>query len=277
MFVFKDWEFLCRNLKNNNIYSISASNVLERKQGKSFCILKHDVETNPRKALKLALIENKYGHCGSYYVQAYLLNKKENIKILKQIASLGHEVTYHLDVMDHCKGDIVQAEKEFLNIISQFKGYGFQIKTVCQHGNPLMTRIGYHGNRDFFRNEQISIRYNQITEIMVNFRERCYDKNYIYISDAGYGWKIISSPEDDDIPEKRIPNISIGNLDNVLSYIKSKSVIISTHPHRWCDSTMQAICHDAVFFSVRKIAKLMIRIPIIRDIMKKNYHFAKKI
>lgn len=61
--------------------------------------MKHDVETNPIKALKLAFIENKYSLVGTYYIQANLLNSDKNVAVLKRIQKLGHEVTYHHDVM----------------------------------------------------------------------------------------------------------------------------------------------------------------------------------
>ena len=113
IFVYKQWDIFCRNLKDNGFISISASAVLKRKDGKSFLVLKHDVETSLSKALILAQIENKYSHHGSYYIHGSLLNNKENIGIMKHIQKLGHEVSYHHDVMDSNGGDINKAKAEF--------------------------------------------------------------------------------------------------------------------------------------------------------------------
>ena len=55
---------------------------------KRYIVLKHDVETNVSRALQLAKIEHKYGHNGSYYVQAYLMDDKKNIAMLKQMKAM---------------------------------------------------------------------------------------------------------------------------------------------------------------------------------------------
>ena len=154
---------------------------------KNFLILKHDVETNPQKALALAKIENRYGHCGVYYVQAYLLKDSNNVEILKKISELGHEVSYHHDVMDSNSGDLAKAMDEFESNRCIFEKYGFSINTVCQHGNPVVERNGYTSNRDFFRNETVRKKYGEIAEIMVNYREKV-NADFKYISDAGYGY-----------------------------------------------------------------------------------------
>ncbi len=51
----------------------------------NYVVLKHDVETNVPKAYRLAAIEKKYGHRGSYYVQAYLLHDAANIRLLQEM------------------------------------------------------------------------------------------------------------------------------------------------------------------------------------------------
>ena len=186
MFVYKNWNGFCKKLNEEGFNSICAKTLLEEETQQPFIILKHDVETNPSKALKLAKIENKYSHRGTYYVQAYLLKNEKNIKILKEIEKLGHEVSYHHDVMDSNKGDISKAQVEFQSNLDLFESNGFYIKTVCQHGNPIIERKGYFSNRDFFRNEAMRKKYEKISEIMVNFKSQA-KINYKYISDAGYG------------------------------------------------------------------------------------------
>ncbi len=277
MFIYKQWDDFCRKLKSNGFISISASTALEKKENKPFLVLKHDVETNPSKALKLAQIESKYSHKGSYYVQAYLLNNRKNLEILKQIQKLGHEVSYHYDVMDSNKGDINKALKEFQKNIELFEGNGFSVQTVCQHGNPTIARSGYSSNRDFFRNTNIAQLYKHIAEIMVNFKGRV-NNNYKYISDAGYGWKVIFDPENNDIVENEDKNIILHNLDSIINFIKSENcVIISTHPHRWYSNTVIAYTKYINFQFIKTVAKYMLKIPFISKFIDKFYFLAKKI
>ena len=186
-FIYKEWDNICRELYRNGYISNTAESIINRSMifQDQFITLKHDVETNPKKALELARIESNYGHKGSYYIQVYLLYRKRNLSILKEIQKLGHEVSYHHDVMDYSKGNIEDANKIFSENLKLFQNNGFPIKTICQHGNPMVKRVGYTSNRDFFRNDNIRSKYKDIFDIMVNYRDNI-NENYKYISDAGY-------------------------------------------------------------------------------------------
>ncbi len=276
MFVYKKWEAFCKMLSENKIHSITACDALKNKE-KKFLILKHDVETNPQKALVMAKIENKYGHHGVYYVQAYLLDNKENIEILKKIKELGHEVSYHHDVMDSNLGDLKKALEEFEKNKDIFEKNGFSINTVCQHGNPVAKREGYTSNRDFFRCEIVKEKFSEIAEIMVDYREKT-DVDFKYISDAGYGWKIIYDPETNDIIDSSDKDTKLENLDRVLDFvINEDAVILSTHPHRWNSNPFKAVTKTVMFKAIRITARILRKIPLVNKIMSKFYFLAKKI
>lgn len=275
MFIYSQWELFCKELDKRGIRSVTAASLLESRTYEPFLVLKHDVETNSRKALELAKIENKYAQKGSYYVQGYLLNDQKNISILKEIQSLGHEVSYHHDVMDSNKGNIFSAKKEFEKYLSLFNKNGFQIKTVCQHGNPIVERVGYTSNRDFFRDANISEFFDDISELMVNFRSRI-NVDYSYISDAGYGWKIIYDSENNDILDTSDKDISLFDLTNVANYVEeNQNIIISTHPHRWHSSRIKAKIKDVIFKVIKTIARVLIKVPFLKKIMGKFYFIAK--
>jgi hypothetical protein len=278
MFLYKQWEIFCRELNNNGIHSVTAASLLNENVNKEeFLVLKHDVETNPSKALRLAEIENRYFHKGSYYVQAYLLHDEKNIEVLKKIRDLGHEVSYHHDVMDSNKGNMEKARLEFLRYKELFEQNGFTISTVCQHGNPVIERQGYTSNRDFFRDNGIQNEFSSVAEIMVNYKDKL-KVNYKYISDAGYGWKVIFDPENNDIYDSNDKNIPINDLKDVITYLKkNRCVIISTHPHRWHSNKYNALLKDSIFKIIKNIAKLLLKIPGMKKVMGKFYFLAKKI
>lgn len=277
MFIYNQWESFCKKLDNAGINSITAASLLDKNCDESFLVLKHDVETDPRKALELAKIENRYNHKGSYYVQGYLLKNKNNISILKEIQTLGHEVSYHHDVMDSNKGDLNKAKKEFEDYIKLFKDNEFVVKTVCQHGNPIVERSGYNSNRDFFRDLGIRNYFEDITEIMVSFKDKT-KTDYKYISDAGYGWKVIYDPENNDIIDSSSKDIALNDLESVIKYIQSnENIILSTHPHRWNESLFKAKAKNLLFVIIKRIAKMLFKIPIFKKVMSRYYYLAKKI
>lgn len=272
IFVYKHWENFCKNLKDLNILSVSAESVQEKK----YLVLKHDVETKVENALKMAEIENKYGHKGSYYVQAYLLKNSKNIDMLKKIQDMGHEVSYHYDVMDSCKGDIAAADAEFSKNLKLFNDNGFTIKTVCQHGNPVVERVGYTSNRDFFRNNEIKQKYPNIFDIMVDFKQG-YNTDYTYFSDAGRKFKLIFDPVNNDIVNSNDKNIPFDTLNELIPYLEKDNCIISTHPHRWVKSGFKYIVKTSIFKVIKFIAKIMMKIPFLKKFMSRYYYLAKKI
>ncbi len=271
IFTFSKWEEFCKNLSDKSIYSICACDVGKEK----YLVLKHDVETNVQNALKMAVIENKYGHKGSYYVQAYLLKETKNIEMLKEIQALGHEVSYHYDVLDSCKGDVEKADIEFFENKRMFEENGFKIKTVCQHGNPIVERVGYTSNRDFFRNEKIRNKYSEISDIMVNFKEM-YNTEYTYYSDAGRKFKMIFDPINNDVVNSDDKNIVYSDLNSLLDGIAGNS-IISTHPHRWMNSAFKYVIKTVIFKVIKFVAKILVKIPLFKKIMSRYFYLAKKI
>lgn len=278
IFVYKNWDNFCKKLFQNNMISIPANEYLKSPaEGKRF-ILKHDVETDVFKACRLAEIEQKYGHRGSYYVQAYLLDNEKNILLLKQMKDMGHEITYHYDVLDSNKGDMEKALEEFESNVGKFEKHGFEIVTVCQHGNPVIERIGYNSNRDFFRSDKVQKTYSHITDIMVDFPDKT-GTEYDYYSDAGRKFKLIFDPINNDIVNSDEKNTEFKNLDAVFDAIRAteKNFIISTHPHRWTESALEYILKMVAFKVVKAVAKMFMKIPGVKKIMSKYYYLAKKI
>lgn len=278
VFTYRKWEEFCSQLACMNVHSIRAIDVLHEKFTAPYLVLKHDVETNVSKALKTARIEHKHGHKGSYYVQAYLMKNSRNIKMLKVIRALGHEVSYHYDVMDSTKGNIDKALAEFEKNKSIFEKYGFPIITVCQHGNPIAERVGYTSNRDFMRNKRVRELYPSICDIMVNFKEAA-KTDYKYYSDAGRRFQLIFDPLNNDIVDSEVQNIPYDNLDELLkkANLISENTVISIHPHRWTRFAIVYRFKACVFKIAKGIAKILIKIPGLKKVMSRYYYLAKKI
>ena len=70
IFIYREWDAFCKELQAKGIHSVTACSVLSEQPQHRFLVLKHDVETDVQRAYQLALIEAKYGHTGTYYVQA---------------------------------------------------------------------------------------------------------------------------------------------------------------------------------------------------------------
>lgn len=277
MFYYRNWDKFCKKLCENGITLCTAEQSLKLPKNERFVVLKHDVETFVPNAHRLAAIEHKYGICGSYYVQAYLMSDPKNIELLKEIQSWGHEISYHYDVLDAHAGDYVAAEESFKKYSKVFADNGFHYGTICQHGNPVKKRVGYTSNRDFFRNEEIRNHYPDLVDMVVNYSQYAVSK-YRYISDASYRWNIITEPETNDLhPE--VKNVKVGGFKNLLALVQDTdySYVISTHPHRWMSAAWKINLKICIFRVVRETVMVARHIPGVEWLLNKFYFLAKKI
>jgi hypothetical protein len=272
MFIYSVWDSICLEI-SQKYKTITISDILKYDKDTNWIAIKHDVETNVSKALSLAQIENKYNIKATYYIQADLVDA--NYKILQEIQSLGHEVTYHYDVLDANGGDIKKSIEDFKSNMKLFKKYGFKVATVCPHGNPVMIRDGWNSNKDFFRNKEVQSLFPDILDMVVQLPIKLY-YNYTYISDAGYGFKQISNISNNDI--KNDGDIDIKDSKELLDIISSNSnVILSTHPHRWEKNALKFILNIYIFKVLRVVARTVSKIPILKNIISRYYYLAKKI
>lgn len=278
IFTFKKWNSFCKMLAKAGVHSVTAQSVLDDDAQQPFVVLKHDVETKVRNALKMATVEQCFGHCGSYYVQAYLLDDEKNIAALQKMQRMGHEISYHFDVMDSNHGDMEAAIAEFEANLSRFRAAGFEVNTLCQHGNPVIERIGYTSNRDFFRSEAVQSKYPELCDIMVNFPAKA-NKEYRYYSDAGRQFHLIFDPINNDRVDSSDKDIAYADLNGVFQAFRADNAnaIISVHPHRYASTAVVYAIKTAIFCVLRSAAKLMMKLPFMKRFMSKYYYLAKKI
>ncbi len=272
-FIYKEWDKFCKKLVDEGVSSVPVCEIFGQTE-KYFC-LKHDVETAVKKAYKISKIESKYGHKGSYYVQAYLLKKKSNVKLLKKMQEAGHEISYHYDVLDFAKGDFEKAVLEYEKNVLLFEENGFPVRTVCQHGNPILERKNYTSNRDFFRNGEIEKKFNQHTDVMVNLPKKAKTE-YAYYSDAGRKFKFIFDPLFNDVIPSDDKNIAFENLEKLYESVGDRNVIVSMHPHRWEKSALVYHTKTFLFKIIRKTVKLLAKIPIFKKFLVATTIWRKK-
>ena len=269
--IHREWDRFCASVHARRC--VTVSELPDIAGDKDWVAIKHDVETDLDRALMIARIEANYGIKATFFVQSYLL--KGNEKYLKRIAELGHEVTYHYDVLDANHGDFDLAVREFRHWVGEFQRLGFSVSSVCPHGNPIMSRNGWDSNKDFFRDKRVASQFSNIFDLVVQGKERI-KRDYLYVSDAGYGFKVISDiVGNDQVASQDIPLSSIDELIQLVA--SSSTVVISTHPHRWFDSSIAAEFSKIRFFAIKKVATYAGRSRMLRRIMSKFYYLAKKI
>lgn len=265
------WVKFCSSINSDICVTVSELPTLS--SSAHWLAIKHDVETNVERALEIAKIEAKYGIRATYFVQAYLLSS--NKKLLKDIAKLGHEVTYHYDVLDANKGNMIASIDEFTKFVAEFEKSGFPVTSVCPHGNPMMQRNGWNSNKDFFRDEAVTRKFDNIFDLVVQGKEKI-QQEYNYVSDAGYGFRIISDITDND--KSNSTDIELEDINALISICnQNKSVVISSHPHRWPKSFTIALFAKLRFITIRNLALIASKSDMLKLLMSKFYFLAKKI
>lgn len=272
LFTYKTYSDICRDIIRLGINTVVASEVNNLKSGDRYVCLKHDVETAPDRALSIAKIESEFNIKSTYYFQANLIESSKSI--IKELITLGHEIGYHYDVLDEADGEFEKALALFSKSLDKFQKLNIEIKTVCPHGNPTKVRRGWSSNKDFFRNPKIRNEFPNIFDVVVDF-EKLNQVNSIYISDAGYSFKLIGDVTENDRLE--ILDNVISEYNNLIELIStSGSVIISTHPHRWYRTSLQAILRKLVFKILKHAAIMLRRNSIGVWFLNKFYAYAKR-
>ena len=191
-----------------------------------FCILRHDVDRMPHRALEMAKLEQSLGLYSTYFFRTkkFVMNPK----IISQIYKMGHEIGYHYESLSNCKGNMDYALKDFeanLNKLRQI----VPIDTIAMHGSPLS---GYD-NRDLWKDP---INHRLLKERFGILGEIYLDIDYFdvaYISDTGRNWQSGKSNVRDHVATKLTMNIK--NHKDLIGYLKNPhpKLVFQTHPERW--------------------------------------------
>jgi len=158
-------------------------------QNHSSCfILRHDVERSALKALDMAKIESSLGIRATYYFRRDTL--AFNPKIMSVIQSMGHEIGYHYNCLDRTNGNYHKAWEIFKSELSDFKNNGFNVQTVCSHGQPRIIKKGYKTNADLLRVQN----YKELGILGEAYLD--VDFSLVqYVSDTGFRWNHYPSSE----------------------------------------------------------------------------------
>lgn len=219
----------------------------------SFCLIRHDVDRRPKKALQMARLEKTLQVHSTYYFRT----KRHVFKpeIIRQISSLGHEIGYHYETLSDTHGDLDAALRDFECNLKKLREI-VPVKTVSMHGSPLSTI----DNRDMWRDRNshrlLVEEYSILGEIYLDI-----DYSDIgYISDTGRNWSHLKFTVRDYV--NPAPALSFGNSAHLYSYLQSNPIprlVFQVHPERWANDTLEyhmIFCFDCI----TNIAKTAVQI-----------------
>lgn len=211
--------------------------------------IRHDVDYSPLRALKMAQIEAEYEISTTYYIRRKFFDN--NVDIIRQIAALGHEIGYHYEEVDtHQKAPNKQVARDavgfFIGSLLDLDNLGFNIKTICAHGNPLsdvdnrqvvhlirsddwLDKLAFTYDRDLIV-EKISNRL--IGDASIDITGEDFD---IYIPDTGrFNPRYNLKDHIDNCSTVGLSNLN--SLKEILDNKENKRIYMNMHPDRWSES-----------------------------------------
>lgn len=157
-------------------------------------------------------------------------------RVIRQIVNLGHEVGYHYETMDTCKGDVDKAYDEFCRNLEKFRKLT-PIQTISMHGSPMSP----------FDNRAIWLKYDYkpLGIIAEPYFDISFNKLF-YITDTGRRWDgHLFNVRDKATKENPVTNPDFLNrryhsTSDIINAINNDTFPMQTmlnfHPQRWSDS-----------------------------------------
>lgn len=188
-------------------------------------ILRHDVDKLPLNSLRFAEIEAKMGIKATYYFR--MVKGVYSEEVIKRISELGHEVGYHYETMDTCKGDVDKAFRLFCANLKKMRCI-VPVSTICMHGSPLSK----YDNRGIWK------KYDYFKLGIVG--EPYFDVDYnniMYITDTGRKWndKNISIRDKVESSFQVTFKSSFEIINSIESGQLPQRVMFNIHTQRWFD------------------------------------------
>lgn len=206
----------------------------------NFCLIRHDVDRRPQKALEMSKVERDLGIKATYYFR-YKSNTF-NSKIIKEIENDGHEIGYHYESLSDKRGNVPLALQDFTHNLNEFRKIA-TIRTISMHGNPFSP----FDNRELWRDpENHDLLFKKLGILGEIYLDIDYN-DIAYIGDTGRNWFSSRSNIRDQV-ETHIKT-EFENGEALLQYLSSNphlKLVFQIHPERWTD---QRVDYYLIFLS----------------------------
>jgi len=157
-------------------------------------ILRHDVDARKNHSLQFAKIQHEMGIVGTYYFRMVPQSFDEGV--IREIASMGHEIGYHYEDMDFAKGDVDKAYEMAKKHLAQLREVA-EVKTICMHGSPRSP----YDNKEVWKKYD----YRELGIIAEPYFDLDFSK-VLYLTDTGRRWDGEKVSIRDKAPGEEIPN-----------------------------------------------------------------------
>ncbi len=220
-------------------------------QDSRLIILRHDVDLLPQNSLRTAQIEHDKGIRATYYFRAVPESWDEDV--IRQIATLGHEVGYHYESLTTTNGNIDAAYEDFCHNLARLRTL-VPVTSICMHGSPRSP----YDSKDIWKHYS----YKELGIIAEPYIDTDFSQ-WFYLTDTGRHWDGYKSSIWDRIPQYQkewekqgLIFHSTNNIIHRMSTLPNR-IMITTHPQRWNAFGWQWT-KELVLQSAKNIVKRMV-------------------
>lgn len=217
-------------------------------------ILRHDVDLKPQNSLATAKIEHELGWRAVYYFRAVPESWDESI--IREIASLGHEVGYHYESLTTCNGDLDAAYRDFCQNLEKLRAI-VPVRSICMHGSPKSK----WDSKDIWKKYD----YHELGIEFEPYFDTDFSKTF-YLTDTGRRWDGFNVSVRDRIPVHQDrwcrEGLVFHSTDDVIDAAKENklpdTIMITTHPQRWTNN-MPEWWLEFLVQNVKNVVKYFVR------------------
>lgn len=214
----------------------------------TFCMIRHDVDRFPGRALRMAEIESSMGITSTYYFRA----KPHTFRpeYISEIHRLGHDIGYHYECLSDAKGNMETALADFGHHLSRFHKI-VPVSTIAMHGRPFNN----HDNRDLFKKPShqriLRDKYGIVGEVYIDIDY----SDILYVTDTGRNWKAESFNRRDKVDSG--VRLDFSHSEQLMHYLTDQphpKLIFQVHPERWTGN-MPAYSLQLIIDKATNVAK----------------------
>lgn len=149
------------------------------------CILRHDIDQSPQRALSLAKVEKELGVTSTYFVLVtsdfYNVFSEENRKTFGEIANMGHTIGLHFDEMAYSDDTFIKDEKELrARLIERIMT---EAKLLSMAIDINVDTVSMHRPSKFCLESDLQI------PGMINSYGKKFFNEFKYLSDSRHHWR----------------------------------------------------------------------------------------
>ena len=255
-FTLAKYEELCRALAEAGHAGMSVGDYLARppaERPERLVLLRHDVESSPAQALRMAQVEHR---CG--FVATYFFRTKRTVfdpQAIQRIASLGHEIGYHYETLTRAFGDVPKALRLFADDLTRLRRHA-PVRVASMHGSPLLP----WDNRAIWERARPAD-FGLLGEAYrdIDYADVCY------YSDTGRTWHPTRYNVRDHAAAA--PQHVADTTDDLIGLLRTRRVArlcLVTHPERWSATSFSwllRVVRDGLENRVKVALARLYRVP----------------